>query len=276
MATSLMPSRPDRPHPRGVLFVAACVASHLAVSAPAQSPTPARGKPIVDRAVVPAGGLHCRHCGPGICRGHGGHLDGCRDGLCAPHCPVRPSQYGFYSTQWRRWPGQGVVQTSAEEAATPAAPPPFQVPSIEEESPRLPDTEPAPPDDVSAPPADPLPEPTRRPVRPAETGEPAVEPPAAIEPDADAPAAKGVPETDPADAQLPVPPTPPGEPPVPPADATLIDPTDVKPPLAEEPVEAAGAMRYPAAVGRSVAAGNPPWRLRSARPQRADDSARGL
>lgn len=55
--------------------------------------------------------------------------------MCMPSCPVRPGQYGYYGTQWRRWPGQGVVQASAVEAATPVAPPKSAVPNAEEESP---------------------------------------------------------------------------------------------------------------------------------------------
>jgi hypothetical protein len=42
--------------------------------------------------------------------------------------------FGFYGTQWRRWPGSGVVQASNNEAATPARPPRAEVPGAEEES----------------------------------------------------------------------------------------------------------------------------------------------
>ncbi|MGI9178317.1 MAG: hypothetical protein ACR2IT_10755 [Pirellulales bacterium] len=51
-----------------------------------------------------------------------------------PYCPVRPGTFGFYGTQWRRWPGQGVVPVSNEEAATPAVPPKSEVPDADEES----------------------------------------------------------------------------------------------------------------------------------------------
>lgn len=92
-----------------------------------------------DPAVVTAGGAGC--CGPdGKPCGHVKHAGfhhaaGCRDGMCVPSCPVRPGQYGYYGTQWRRWPGQGVVQASATEAATPVAPPKSAVPGVQEESP---------------------------------------------------------------------------------------------------------------------------------------------
>lgn len=99
-----------------------------------------------DPAVVPAGGAGCcsvehgaavvgatgvRHAG----WQHHGHASGCRDGLCVPACPVRPGQFGYYGTQWRRWPGQGIVQVSATEAATPVAPPKSAIPSADQESP---------------------------------------------------------------------------------------------------------------------------------------------
>ena len=74
---------------------------------------------IVDHSVQPAGGA-CRQCGPAGCK-HGHHRD-CRDGACVPYCPVRPGTFGFYGTQWRRWPGAGVVTVSNEQAATPSKP----------------------------------------------------------------------------------------------------------------------------------------------------------
>ena len=109
-----------------------------------------RGR-IVDPAVVPAGAMSCTTCG-GHAGGLHGHHDGCRDGHCAPHCPVRPDRYGYYGTQWRRWPGQQVVQVSNEQAATPAAPPRSEVPGPDEESmgPRI-DELPVPPADAPAP-----------------------------------------------------------------------------------------------------------------------------
>lgn len=129
-------------------------------AAPRSAAVPVRTKVVVDHAVVPAGGHHCGHA---ACRVHHGHLAGCRDGHCAPHCPVRPSQYGFYGTQWRQWPGQGVVPVSAEDAATPISPPPSQVPQADEESPRNPDAPPA---------AEPMPEEPVPPIPPTPPGQP--------------------------------------------------------------------------------------------------------
>jgi hypothetical protein len=54
--------------------------------------------------------------------------------MCPAHCPVRPDVFGFYGTQWRRWPGAGVVPASATDAAAPARPARSQVPSAAEES----------------------------------------------------------------------------------------------------------------------------------------------
>jgi hypothetical protein len=135
------------------------------------APTPvavtARTRVIVDGAVTPAGGHPCGRCGNAGCRIHHGHLAGCRDGHCAPHCPVRPSHFGFYGTRWRQWPGQGVVPVSAEDAATPVAPPPAQVPGADEESPQS-----------SATAAEPVPEESSSPEPPA----PAEVPPSTPEP----------------------------------------------------------------------------------------------
>ena len=254
-----------RPPMRAVVIMAWTAASLLGEtvatgSQPAASRAPAavsRSRPIVDSAVVPAGGVACRQCGRPGCRLHHGHLAECRDGLCAPHCPVRPGEYGFYHTRWRRWPGQGVVPASAEDAATPARPPEAQVPTVEEESPTLPDEEPLPPDGGLA--SDPIPEePAAERVERAEPSKPEREP----EPAADEP----------------VPPVPPGDPKGPPAtdpaDAGLFDQSVSPPPATSEPIDA-GAMRYPAQVGRSLAAGAAPWRLEPLARHRADGSARG-
>lgn len=132
----------------------------------ASAPVTARKRVIVDHAVTPAGGHHCGNAG---CRTRHGHAAGCRDGHCVPYCPVRPSHYGFYGTQWRKWPGQGVVPVSAEDAATPVAPPPSQVPGADEESPQG-------PADAFA--AEPVPEDPPVPVTP----DPAAEPPSTPEP----------------------------------------------------------------------------------------------
>jgi len=193
--------------------------SHVAVAAgSAPKPRPARTA-VVDPAVVPAGGAcrgcrepHCRACRPG---GHHGHHSGCRDGKCHPYCPVRPQEFGFYGTQWRRWPGQGVVPVANVQDATPARPPKSAVPRANEESrgPRadeLPAPEPEatqatprqPADEPASPPAEPAPpaEPIRQPAEPAPlpieepaagqaTGEPAAPTPPAAEPPAKQPAA---------------------------------------------------------------------------------------
>jgi hypothetical protein len=101
----------------------------------AQAPQAARGR-IVDPAVVPAGAMTCTTCGP-ACGGHGGlhgHHHGCREGNCVPYCPVRPDRYGFYGTQWRKWPGQQILQVSNDQAAAPIAPPRSEVPDADEES----------------------------------------------------------------------------------------------------------------------------------------------
>lgn len=254
----------------------AIIAAGVASGAPpeaARSGAPARPKTIVDHAVVPAGAVACRHCPSGVCPPHHRHLDACRDGLCAPHCPVRPAEYGFYRTQWRRWPGQGATSLSAEQAATPVSPPPSLTPSVDEESPLAPpdatpptvpdadadaaaggDAEPAPRPAGDEPvrgrtpptalPTDPLPE----------DSEPA-SPPAVPE--------RGTPKPEPAA------PTPRED------DGSLFDQSGSPQPggaLAGTPAE----MRYPAGVGRSIAAGATPWRLQPARRQRPADSPRGL
>ncbi len=74
------------------------------------------------------------------------HQPGCRDGVCEPHCPVRPGVQGFYRTQWRRWPEVQASGPSDDGAATPANAPRSIVPRPDEESSqtgleRLPPTE---------------------------------------------------------------------------------------------------------------------------------------
>lgn len=106
----------------------------IGLAEPPRQPAPPRT--IVDPAVVPAGG--CRGCNAPSCRTcqgrHGAHHTGCRDGKCHPHCPVRPQEFGFYGTQWRRWPDRQVVPVAHEREGTPALPPRSQVPRSEEES----------------------------------------------------------------------------------------------------------------------------------------------
>jgi len=130
---------------------------------------------VVDPAVVPAGGVHCTSCGPAGCR-HG-HHPGCREGACVPYCPVRPQQYGYYGTRWRKWPGQDVVQTSGEQAPSPANPPRSEVPGADEESMSR---EPAAGQAEAEPaPAQPERAPARpQPSRPAPAPEPEPQPPA--------------------------------------------------------------------------------------------------
>jgi len=191
----------------------------LGAGAAEPSPRPPRTRPaMVDHAVVPAGGA-CRGCREAHCRtcrggGHHGHHAGCRDGKCHPYCPVRPQEFGFYDTQWRRWPGQGVAPAAHVQEATPVRPPKSAVPRADEESrePRadeLPAPEPATaaavPDAPAAAPAPPAAEAIR---------EPAAEPaPLPVE----EPPVRG---RSPAAAPLP-----PAEPPAkqPPADANLFD-----------------------------------------------------
>lgn len=107
----------------------------VAVRAAERNPRPAeqRRPAIVDRDVTPAGG--CRGCREPHCpRCRGLHHAGCKNGLCHPHCPVRPQEFGFYGTQWRRWPRLGVVPAGLEVPATPAVPPKSAVPKADEES----------------------------------------------------------------------------------------------------------------------------------------------
>ena len=111
----------------------------VAVAADAPSKPSAPGTPhrlrVSDPAVRPAGG-GCVSCGAAGCRqGHGAHHHaGCREGVCVPYCPVRPQEFGFYGTQWRRWPGAAVVPVSGTRDAGPVAPPRSAVPGPAEES----------------------------------------------------------------------------------------------------------------------------------------------
>lgn len=84
----------------------------------------------------------CRSPG---CNGQRCAGKGCGGKACCPHCPVRPAEFGFYGTQWRRWPTPGQPSRSPTTAPLPAVPPPSVIPGIDEESPRrgvdpLPDT----------------------------------------------------------------------------------------------------------------------------------------
>ena len=216
-------NRPCR-HAAGLvarLALSAAVVAPMTASVPVRAadrpaPASARGngsapananKRIVDPAVVPAGAMPCQACGP-ACGGHGGrhgHHAGCRDGHCVPYCPVRPDRYGYYGTQWRRWPGQQIAQVSNNQDASPASPPRSEVPGADEESmnPRAddlpaPTTQPAAPLTPAAPdllpsrPAQPQPTPDLRQPDPAMQLEP--EEPAAAPEAAPAPAPATVPE----------------------------------------------------------------------------------
>jgi len=71
---------------------------------------------------------HCKH-------GKHGDCDACGGRGCPANCPVRPGKFGYYDTQWRNWPGQGVVQAAFTEPAAPVEPPKLEVPTANEESP---------------------------------------------------------------------------------------------------------------------------------------------
>lgn len=89
-------------------------------------------RPLV-RALL--GGLVFGGATVGVGSDHGRE---CRDGACAPHCPVRPAAFGHYQTQWRRWPGGEPRAEQPRDTSTPAAPPRSLVPEADEESPRRP------------------------------------------------------------------------------------------------------------------------------------------
>ena len=120
------------------------------ITAAPGKPMPAAGPRAVadgtrsDPAVTPAGGVHagpCGHCRRNACpqcripdAGNALVHGPCHHGLCPAHCPVRPDVFGFYGTQWRKWPGSGVIQASNQDEATPARPPKAEVPEATEES----------------------------------------------------------------------------------------------------------------------------------------------
>lgn len=94
--------------------------------------------------VVPAGGARHRatkgdSCAPADCpqcqaRKHSRHHSGGPEiPGCPAHCPVRPDRFGYYQTNWRRWPGNVVKPASFEENAVPVSPPKSVVPGIDEE-----------------------------------------------------------------------------------------------------------------------------------------------
>ena len=144
----------------------------------------------------------CRHCGRRGCNGcrpDGGRIaracnGRCDTGGCPAHCPVRPEQFGYYATQWRSWPGQGVRQVSHfDPATTPVVPPRSQLPTLDEEAGVGPEEDAGPADAEAEPEAAP---PTAAPVSPLRGGDaPAGGP-------ADMPAPAGAPVPD-AESRLP-------------------------------------------------------------------------
>lgn len=205
-------------------------------------PRPAATRTVVDAAVRPAGGMVCHECGAGGCR-HGKlcHHRDCKNGVCAPYCPVRPGTFGYYGTQWRRWPGQGVVPASNVEAATPVKPPKSEVPGVDEESfgPKPDDLpEPATPDGGGD-------ETTSRPVPPEPTA------PTPPMPESTAPAAE--PRVMP--AETPEPPSKPAieeSPPTKPKAADLFDESAARKVRRKIPVHSAGDSQESAADAASV------------------------
>lgn len=143
-----VPTR-GRVHPglaAAILAVAAIAPAAEPVAARAaatRTPQPPTARPrMIDPNVKPAGGPHaaCAECRKSACpqcrlaeERHPAHGP-CQHGLCPAHCPVRPDVFGFYGTQWRRWPGSAVVQASHLEAATPVRPSRSAVPGPLEES----------------------------------------------------------------------------------------------------------------------------------------------
>jgi hypothetical protein len=163
-------------------LIAAC--GGVVVQGAEPTPGPQARARFVDSAIVTAGGVGCTSCGPGGCRGgRHGHHAGCRDGVCVPYCPVRPQQFGYYGTRWRKWPGQEILQVSDEREAAPVVPPRSEVPGADEESMTPRDVEAAAEPDADAPatlpPQDQQPEATARPAvepAPAAAPEPAPTP----------------------------------------------------------------------------------------------------
>ena len=141
-------TRPTQPRAGQVRPTGGAQPSSRPAAGQAGERNPARSHKV-DHAVLPAGGAatgqaRCSQCQRAACpqcrlpdpqqHAHAHAHAHCQHGLCPAHCPVRPDVFGFYGTQWRRWPGSGVVQASNNEAATPARPPLAEVPGAEEES----------------------------------------------------------------------------------------------------------------------------------------------
>ena len=140
------PTRPTQPRAGQVRPTGGAQPSSRPATGRAGERNPVRSHKV-DHAVLPAGGAaagqaRCSQCQRAACpqcrlpdpQQHAHAHAHCQHGLCPAHCPVRPDVFGFYGTQWRRWPGSGVAQASNNEAATPARPPLAEVPGAEEES----------------------------------------------------------------------------------------------------------------------------------------------
>lgn len=147
-ATSLPPAAAASPASARGSGAPAAAAKRAAPTAPAVVRAgSAAAQPVAGgEGVVQAGHLvastDCRHCGRrgcDACRPGAGRIaqacnGRCDAGGCPAHCPVRPEQFGYYPTQWRSWPGQGVRQVAHfDPATTPVVPPRSQFPTIDEE-----------------------------------------------------------------------------------------------------------------------------------------------
>jgi hypothetical protein len=65
-------------------------------------------------------------------------------GHCAPCCPVRPDQFGFYATHWRPWPGfVPIAPARSTGPLIPATPPRSVVPDRDREGDAAPQPHPA-------------------------------------------------------------------------------------------------------------------------------------
>lgn len=83
------------------------------------------------RIATPPVHHECRHEQPRHAAGCRGE---CRGGACAPHCPVKPEEFGFYETQWRPWPRSAAGGPADAATLTPAMPPRSEAPRVDEES----------------------------------------------------------------------------------------------------------------------------------------------
>jgi hypothetical protein len=135
--------------PALALFIAAlsAVAARPVSASEILGALPAKSVPPAIKKIPARERQHGNTCGCGECAaGKQPHPDanrcdgrcangGCGKAGCPAQCPVRPDRFGFYGTQWRSWPGQGIVQASFTEAATPVRPPKSEIPDADEESP---------------------------------------------------------------------------------------------------------------------------------------------